>query len=414
MKINLSFLFRALQSRNYRLYFSGQGISLIGLWMQSVAISWLVYRLTNSPFMLGLVGFTSQFPMLTLTAVGGVLVDRWDRKAILIIIQYLGMAQAMALAILAYLDLMTIEMVIVLTFFWGVVSALDAPTRHALVAQLVEKKEDMGNAIALNSAMFNGARLIGPSIAGLIIAMTGEGVCFLINAVSYIPACLAFQSLRLRPQPVRPVPKRIRDELREGFVYARSRPLVRFLIILVMMISLFGMPYLVQMPAMARDVLGGGARELGFLLGAVGCGALTGAMFLASRPSNFKLIRIIFVSSLIFSLSLLVFSLSRTMGLSIGSMYFAGLGMMVQLATINTLMQSVIQDDKRGRIMGLYTMAFMGFVPFGSLLNGWLAGWIGSADSLLVCGLICLGISVICLFRLSYWMAVARYSYMNQ
>lgn len=382
--------------------------------MQTVAISWLVYRLTDSPFMLGLVGFTSQFPMLFLTALGGVLVDRWDRRIILLTIQFLGMAQALVLTILAYTNHISIESIFVLTFLWGVVSALDAPTRHALVVQLVEKKDDMGNAIALNSAMFNGARLIGPSIAGLIIAVTGEKVCFLINTLSYIPACLAFWGLKLQTPPRLQKPKRFRDELSEGYLYAKSRPLVRFLIFLVALISLFGMPYLVQMPAIARDVLHGGPKEMGFLLGSVGFGALTGALFLASRPNDYRLVKVIFVSSLIFSLSLLVFSLSRNLLLSLASLYFAGLGMMVQLATSSTLLQSVIQDDKRGRIMGFYTMAFMGFLPFGSLLSGWLADYVGPANSLLVCSLICLIISITCLFWLSYWKIVARYTYIHQ
>jgi MFS family permease len=385
----LKFLLRSLRSRNYRLFFMGQGISLIGTWMQMVALGWLVYRLTGSAFLLGLVGFASQIPAFLLTPFAGVWVDRLNRHRILITTQTCALLQATALSILVLTDVVQVWQVMVLGVFLGIINAFDMPARQAFVVEMVEKKEDLSNAIALNSSLFNGARLIGPTVAGVLIAAFGEGICFLLNAVSYLAVIVALLMMHHIHKPREGRPKRIFAELKEGFRYAFSFPPIRSIILLIGVISMLGMGYAVLMPIFASEILQGGPRTLGFLMGATGVGAMLGALYMASRKSVVGLERVIGLASIIFGVALVAFSLSPLLWLSLVILFLLGFGMMSQMASCNTLLQTVVDDDKRGRVMSLYGTAFMGLAPFGSLLVGSIANWIGAPYALLLSGAVC-------------------------
>jgi MFS family permease len=371
-------IFRSLQYRNYKLFFSGQSVSLIGTWMQRIAMPWLVYHMTGSALLLGVVGFAGQIPAFLLSPVAGVITDRWDRYRVLLVTQIISMVQAAVLAWLCLTGLIQIWEIIVLSVILGCVNAFDVPARHSFVIDMVEKKEHLGNAIALNSLMFNGARLIGPSIAGVMLAATGEGVCFLINAISYIFVIISLLMMRLKTKESRKSETYILAELKEGFRYTFGFAPIKHLLILLSISSLMGMSYSVLMPVFAKEILHGGSHTYGFLMGAAGLGALTGALFLASRKSVLKLGTIVPVSALIFGAGLIGLSFSRFFPLSLMLMIFIGLGMMMQAASSNTILQTITDDDKRGRVMSFYTMAIMGTAPFGSLMAGSLAKVIGA------------------------------------
>lgn len=380
---------RALRHRNYRLFFCGQSISLIGTWMQRIAMGWLAYRLTHSPFLLGVVGFAGQIPTFILSPVAGVLADRWNRHRTLVVTQVLALVQATVLAALVLSGSIAVWHLIVLSIILGTINALDIPVRQAFIVQLLDRKEDLGNAIALNSSMVNAARLVGPSIAGILIAAFGEGWCFLVNAVSYIPVIAALLALRMAPAAARPAGGRVIDVLREGFHYVRDFTPVRNMLLLLALVSLAGMPYQVLMPIFAKDVLGGGAHTLGFLMGASGLGALVGTVYLALRRTIRGFGRIITAATVVFGVGLIAFSFSREVWLSLALVFVAGLGMIVQMASSNTVIQTVIDDDKRGRVMSFFTMAFMGMAPFGSLLAGALASRIGAPATVALGGGFC-------------------------
>jgi MFS family permease len=382
----LRLIFRALQYKNYRLYFAGQSISLIGTWMQRITVGWLVYRLTNSPFLLGVVGFSGQLPTFFAAPFAGALSDRWNRLRIIQVTQYLAMAQAVILAILVLTDAVTVTHIIVLSAVLAVVNGFDMPVRQALTVDLVDRKEDLGNAIALNSSMFNAARLIGPSVAGILIATTGEGVCFLVNAFTYIPVILALRAMKMPPQRGGRKETHVLRELKEGFNYTFGFAPIKFIILLLALISLVGMPYQVLMPVFARDVFHGGPHTLGFLVGASGVGALVGAFYMAARKSVRGLGRMIPITTSVFGLGLIAFSISPSIWLSYFFVMVAGFGMIVQMASSNTVLQTIVEDDKRGRVMSFYTMSFMGMVPFGSLVAGGLAGTIGAPNTLMIGG----------------------------
>jgi len=387
----LKLVFRALRYRNYRLFFGGQGISLIGTWMQRIALSWFVYRLTDSVFLLGVVGFAGQIPTFVLAPVAGVLADRWSCRRIIVVTQVLAMVQAFVLAALVLTNTITVWEIVVLSVFLGFVNAFDMPARQTFVVEMVEgRREDLGNAIALNSSLFNGARLLGPSIAGILIAVVGEGVCFLFNGLSYIPVVGSLLAMRIAPRESKAGNTHVLRGLKEGFSYAFGFDPIRSIILLIALVSLMGMPYQVLMPIFAKQILHGGSNIFGFLMGAAGAGALTGAFYLASRRKILTLGRTIPVASSIFGLGLVGFSVSHVLWLSIVLMLFVGFGMMVQMAASNTTLQTIVDDDKRGRVMSLYTMAFMGTAPFGSLMAGSLAAKIGSPNTLLVSGLCCI------------------------
>jgi len=340
--------------------------------------------------MLGLVGFVSQLPTFFTAPLAGVLADHWDRRKILIVTQIFSMAQALALSILVLTNTVTLWEILVLGVLLGLVNGFDIPARQAFVAEIIEKPKDLGNAIALNSTMFNGARLIGSSIAGMIIAVTGEGICFLLNTLSYIPVLSALQTMKLKPRSQPATEPHVLKGLKEGVKYALASPPIRSILILHGVVSLVGMPFTVILPIFAGNILGGGPHTLGFLMGATGLGALIGALRLANRHSVKGLERSIIWVTVTFGVGLILFALSRSLWISLPLMVVVGFGMMMEMASTNTVLQSVVDDKVRGRIMSFYTMAFMGMVPFGSLLAGALAGWIGAPATLILGGTACI------------------------
>jgi MFS family permease len=383
-------IFRTLSSRNYRLYFAGQGISLIGTWMQRVALSWLVYRLTSSEFLLGLVSFLGLIPVFLFSPFAGVIADRFQRLRLIIVAQVLAMVQALILSALVMTGHIGIDAIMLLSLFLGVINALDTPVRQAFTVEMIENKEDLGNAIALNSAMFNAARLVGPSIAGILIAVIGEGPCFLINGLSYFAVVGALLCMKIGPIQNSRGDKKFWRGLKEGFSYAFGFPPIRYLLLLLFIVSVMGMPYMVLMPVFARDVLHGGPHTYGFLLGAAGCGALAGAVFLASRTSVAGLERVIPRTAGLFGLAVMAFAISNNQLLSMLFLVFAGFGLMVEMASTNTLLQSIVDDDKRGRVISFYVMCAMGAAPIGSLLAGFTADLIGAPQTLCIGGAFCL------------------------
>jgi len=382
----IKFIFRALRHRNYRLFFFGQGLSLIGTWMTILATAWLVYRLTNSVFLLGIVSFSGRIPSLLFAPFVGVLADRWNRNKLLVITQILSMLQSFALAILALTGIINIWHIIFLNIFQGIVNAFDMTTRQAFVVDMVENKEDLLNAIALNSSMFNGARLIGPSIAGVLIAAFGEGMCFLIDGISYIAVVIALMAMNIKPK-VKVRNKNLFIEMKEGFRYVVDFIPVRAIILLLALVSLLGMPYSVLMPAVAKEILHGGPNTLGFLMASIGVGALCGAMYLASRKTVLGLGKLIVICTCMFGAGLIAFSFSPFLWLSMILLLFTGFGMMVQMAAGNTILQTITEDSKRARVMSFHGMAFMGMVPLGSLMAGVVASRIGVQNTFILCGL---------------------------
>ena len=385
-----NFIFRSLKYHNYRLFFAGQSISLIGTWIQRIAMPWLVYDLTKSVFLLGLVGFVGQVPTFLISPFAGVLTDRWNRYYILLATQVLAMLQATILTWLVLTHSVEVWHIILLSAFLGCVNAFDIPARQSFVIQMVDKKEDLGNAIALNSSMVNGARLLGPSLAGILIATTGEGICFLINAISYIFVLWSLLLMRVAAHEKKGNGKPVWKELKEGFSYTFGFVPIKYTIFLLALVSLMGMPYTVLMPVYAKEILHGGSHTFGFLMGASGMGALTGALYLASRKNITGLDKLIPWAAVIFGTGLILFSFSNIFVLSLGLMVIVGLGMMLQMASSNTLLQTIVEDDKRGRVMSFYTMAFMGTAPFGSLLAGSSAKFIGVPNTILVGGISCI------------------------
>ena len=394
-------VFRALKYRNFRVFFLGQSVSLIGTWMQYVAMSWLVYRMTGSAFMLGVVGFASQFPTFILSPFTGVLADRHNRHKILLFTQVLALLQALILAILTLTGLIQVWHIIVMGVFLGCVNSLDIPVRQSFILQMIEEKENLGNAIALNSMMFNMARLIGPSIAGVLIAIAGEGVCFLVNAISYVAviASLVAMDEGIKIRKDKKEDYNMFKELKEGFNYAFGSQPIRAILLLLGIISLMGMSYAVLMPVFAKDVLGGGPHTLGFLMAAVGLGALAGTVYLASGKKAIVFGNTLPISAGIFGIGITAFSFSHNMWISLFLLFIAGFGIMVQMASSNTILQTIVDDDKRGRVMSFYTMAFMGMAPLGSLLAGGMATKFGVANTLVISGICCIIAAVIFAMR---------------
>ena len=382
--------FRSFQYRNYRLFFSGQSISLIGTWIQRIATPWLVYHLTNSAFLLGLVGFAGQIPTFLIAPFAGVLTDRWNKYHIMIATQVSAMIQALMLALLYFSGHIHVWQIVLLNVFLGCINAFDTPARQSFVIQMVEKREDLGNAIALNSSMVNGARLLGPSIAGVLIALTGEGICFLINGLSYLFVIASLLMMKVGPQVTRKKDVHVFREMKEGISYALNFAPIKYTIFLLAIVSFMGTSYTVLMPVFAKEILHGGPHTFGFLMGATGFGALSGALYLASRKSVVGLTKYIPLAAGLFGLALVAFSFSRFLPLSMVLLVFAGLGMMMQMASSNTILQTIVDDDKRGRVMSFYTMAFMGTAPFGSILAGTLAKYFGSPVTIMIGGLICI------------------------
>jgi MFS family permease len=386
-------MLRALSYRNYRLFFGGQVVSLVGTWITTTATNWLVYRLTHSALLLGVVGFAGQFPAFLLGPLAGIYVDRWNRHRLLVVTQTVSMLQSFALAVLTLSGHITVHWIVALSIVQGVVNAFDMPGRQAFLLTMIENRQDLGNAIALNSSMVNVARLVGPSVAGLIIAAAGEGWCFLIDGFSYIAVIIALLRMHIVKTAPPPATHHPIQQFREGFRYAFGFPPIRSIIMLLALVSLVGVPYSVLMPVFATQIFHGGPHTLGFLMTASGCGALLGALWLAARRSVVGLGRVIPAASAIFGVGLITFALMRTprtFWVALPCLTLAGFGFMVQMASSNTVIQTIVDDEKRGRVMSFYTMAFLGTVPFGSLIAGSLSSRIGAPNTLIIGGVCCI------------------------
>lgn len=387
----IKILLRSLQSRNYRLFVAGQSISLVGTWMQQVAMSWLVYRLTGSAFLLGVIGFTSQIPTLVFAPLAGVLADRWDRRKLLIATQALALTQAALLATAVLTGTVQVWHLIVLSLMLGISNSIEIPVRQSFVIEMVSKREDLSNAIALNSSMVQGARLIGPAIAGLLVASMGEGICFVLNSISYLAVMVALIAMRIEPGPPKDKPHRkIIHELQEGFSYAFGFGPIRSILMLVAVASLTGMPYTILVPVFAKEILHGGAHTYGFLLTAGGCGALIGTVYLASRSTVLGLGRLIVMAGVLFVLGISGFALSSNFTVSLIALLITGFGGITVIASCNTILQTILEEDKRGRVMSLFTVAFLGMAPFGSFGAGTMAGIVGPRVTLLIGAACCL------------------------
>ena len=373
-----SHAWRALRHRNFRLFFGGQSISLIGTWMTRIATSWLVYRLTGSALLLGTVSFAGQIPTFIFAPFAGVWVDRLNRRHVLVWTQTLSMVQSLALAVLTLSHHITIPLLLALSVMQGIINAFDMPGRQSFMVQMVEDRGDLSNAIAINSSMVNMARLVGPSLAGMLIAVTSEGWCFLIDGISYLAVIASLLMMRIHFPTIKRKPTSAFADLKAGWTYVSGFVPIRTILSLFALVSLMGMPYVVLMPIFAAQVLHGGPHTLGFLMGAMGVGALMSALWLAARKSVRGLVRMIPISCAVFGLGLIGFGLSRVFLLSIAMMMVSGMGMMMGMAASNTVIQTIVSEDKRGRVMSYYTMAFMGMAPFGSLLAGTMANGFGA------------------------------------
>ncbi len=387
---DFSHAWRALHHRNFRLFFGGQSISLIGTWMTRVATSWLVYRLTKSSLLLGTVSFAGQIPTFLLAPLAGVIVDRIDRRQVLVWTQSLAMIQSLALAWLTLTHRITIAEVLVLSAFQGVINAFDMPGRQSFMMQMVEERADLSNAIAINSSMVNTARLIGPSLAGLLIAATSEGWCFLVDGLSYIAVIASLVMMRVPAPTVAREATSMLTQLREGWTYVADFVPIRTILLLFALLSLMGWPFMVLMPIFAAQVLHGGPHTLGFLMGAVGVGSLISALSLVLRRSVRGLVRMIPIAAALFGTGLICFGLSTKLWLSMPLMLLTGFGMMQGLTASNTIIQTLVDEKMRGRVMSYYTMAFVGMAPFGSLLAGTLAHAIGAPRTVIVSGIACI------------------------
>jgi MFS family permease len=354
--------------------------------MTRVATSWLVYRLTKSAFLLGITSFVGQVPLFFLAPIAGVWIDRWDRQKTLVWTQALSMVQSFGLAVLALLGVIRIWEIIVLMLFQGIVNAFDMPARQAFVIQMVDSREDLPNAIAINSSMVNAARLVGPAVAGVIIAAVGEGYCFLIDGISYMAVIASLLAMRVKTPEIRDRSKRVWDELVEGWQYVSGSVPIRAILLLLALVSFVGMPYTVLMPIFAGTVLHGGAHTLGLLMSCVGVGALTGAIALAGRRSVIGLGRVITISSSLFGVALIGFGFSHWLWLSMTLLLFTGFGMMRHMAASNTILQTILEEEKRGRVMSFYAMSFQGMAPFGSLLAGVIAARLGAPTTVMISG----------------------------
>ncbi len=392
---------RALSHSNYRLFFFGQGISLLGTWMQHIAMSWLVYRLTHSVYALGLIGFADKIPVFLLTPFAGVFLDRYDRYRTVIAAQTLMMIQAFILGALAVSGKIQVWHVGLLASLLGLANAIDIPARQSLVIEMIEDQSDLGNAIALNSIIFNSARLIGPTLGGLLLGAVSEGSCFLLNGVSFLFVLIALLRMKLKPRIIEKKLTHPLHDLREGWKYALGFLPTRGILMLLAFSSLVAMPFTVLLPAVATRILGGGAQTLGLLMAATGAGALLAAVFLATRKNVLGLDRWIAWASGLFGLSLIAFSFSRNLGLSLILLVIGGFGMMMQMAASNTILQTIVHDSKRGRVMSLYVLSITGMAPFGSYLSGVLASRIGVSATLALGGAGCFAASVLFRTRLS-------------
>ncbi len=384
-----SHAWRALRHRNFKLFVGGQSISLIGTWMTRIATSWLVWRLTHSALLLGVVGFTGQILTFVLAPFAGVLIERMDRRKLLVWTQALAGVQSLGMAWLTLAGVITINEIIVLSSFQGLINAFDMPGRQSFLVQMVEDKADLSNAIALNSSMVNVARLVGPALAGIVIGAVGEGWCFLIDGVSYIAVIVSLAMMVVKPIAVQRAAVSLVVQMKEGWAYVSGFRPIRSILLLFALLSLMGWPFTVLLPIFAQKILHGGPHTLGFLTGASGVGALASAISLAVRRSVRGLTGMIQISAGMFGLGLIGFGLSHVLWLSMLLLLVVGFGMMQGLAASNTVIQTLVPEDKRSRVMSYYTMAFVGMAPFGSLLAGGLAHLVGAPYTVMITGAAC-------------------------
>ena len=399
---------RALRHRNFRLFFCGQGLSLVGTWMTRLATSWLVYRLTGSSLLLGVISFAGQIPTFFLGPLAGVWVDRWDRRRVLLVTQLLAALQSLVLAGLTLSGRVTVSEIVWLSVFQGLINAFDMPARQSFLVQMVDGRADLGNAIALNSTVVNGARLLGPALAGITIAAVGEGYCFLVDGLSYFAVVTSLLAMKVEGRAVGRSAAGTLVQLKEGWTYVSTFAPVRTVLLLFAVVSFMGVPYTVLMPVFATEVLHGGPHTLGFLMGAAGVGSVVAALGLAARESVRGLYRVIPMVAALFGGGLIAFSFSRNYWLSLALMGVTGFGMMQFAAASNTVIQTIVEDDKRGRVMSYYVTAYMGTSPFGSLLAGSLAPVIGAPGTVLLCGLGCVACAAWFWFQLPKLRPVIR------
>ncbi|WP_319419860.1 MFS transporter [Pleurocapsa sp. FMAR1] len=388
-------ILRAFRYRNFCLYFVGQGISQIGNWSTILATSWLVYQLTESAWLLGVVGFASRIPTLFISPIAGVIADRGSRHRIVIITQILSMVQSLLLAVLALTGIINVWQIIVLGLFQGIVNALYMPTLQAFVKEIIEQPEDLGNAIALNSSLISSARLIGPAVAGFLVASVGAGICFLLDGLSYIAVIAAFLVMKVPATKIVPSTTSTIQKLKEGFDYAYDNSAIRSMLLLLSLLGFFGLPYVILIPIFAADILKGGSQTLGLLMGASALGALFASVYLSSRSNIYGLEKAIAIAPMLLGTGFIIFSLSNVLLFSLPVMVLIGFSVILQLASTNTVLQTIVDDDKMGRLMSLVSMAFMGVVPFGNLFSGWLASQIGVTNTFVFNGLVCLGGSML-------------------
>ena len=387
---NLKFLVRALSSRNFRLFFFGQAVSLIGTWMQQIAMRWLVYRLTKSELMLGVVGFVSDIPLFFLVPFAGVLADRIKRHQILFVTQILAAIQAAVLALLVITESVAVWHVVVLGGMLGIISAFDITARQSFIVDMVENKDDLPNAIALNSFIFNGALLIGPAVAGILIAAVGEGLCFAINSVSYLTVVGALIMMKIPNKKFSSSTLGLRAAIIEGATYTFASVPIRSILMFVAVVSFVAASYPLLMPVYAETTLHGGPRVFGYLMSATGVGALTGAIFLASRNNLKGLAEIIVIAAILYGVGYFALALSHVLPISLIIALVLGFSLMMQMASSNTIVQTIVEDQKRGRVLSLFVMARRGIESLGSLLFGAIAAWIGTPGTMMIAGTVCL------------------------
>jgi MFS family permease len=404
----MSHAWRALRHRNFKLFFFGQSVSMTGTWMTRLATTWLVYHLTHSALLLGVVSFAGQIVAFLLAPVAGVWVERLNRRKMLVWTQAAAAGQSLALAALTLAHVITLWEIIGLSALQGLINAFDMPGRQSFLVQMVEDRNDLSNAIAINSSMANGARLIGPAIAGLVIGAAGEGWCFLIDGFSYFAVIASLLLMRIRPMEIGRNASSMLEQMREGWDYVRTFRPIRTILLLFAMISLMGYPYAVLLPVFAGQVLHGGATTLGWLTGATGIGALVSALSLAVRKSVVGLTGMLQVAAAMLGVALILFGVSHTLWLSLVLMVFAGFGLMQVAAASNTIIQSLVPEDKRARAMSYYTTAFFGAAPFGSLLAGTLAHRIGAPHTVMLSGAFCIAGSLWFAFELPKIGAIMR------
>jgi MFS family permease len=399
---------RALRHRNFKLFFFGQSISVIGTWMTRVATSWLVYQLTHSALLLGVVSFAGQIVAFLLGPFAGVWVERLNRRKLLVWTQALAAIQSLALAALTLAHVINLWEIIALTAMQGLINAFDMPGRQSFLVQMVEDRTDLSNAIAINSSMANGARLIGPAIAGLVIAAVGEGWCFLLDGFSYFAVIASLLLMSIKPMEIRRSASTMLEQIREGWDYVRTFRPIRSVLLLFSFTSLMGYSYSVLMPVFAGEVLHGAAHTLGWLMGASGVGALTSALSLAVRKSAVGLTRMLQIATAMLGSALIFFGLSHMLWLSLVLMVFVGFGLMQVASASNIIIQSLVTEDKRARVMSYYTMAFFGAAPFGSLMAGALAHQIGAPYTVMITGACCIASSLWLALELPKVRAVMR------